>query len=452
MKTKLSKFIALFVILLLLLIPLNVSAATPKKLSIYRGTPIIDGTVDSLYEGVEKIRINLHRKGDESKNASGWAKVVWDSEYLYSVFDVTDPTAGSGWSENKSYWDTDSVELFLDEENNSAGDVPISQFRVDINGKITGMLQHVVCDEAALRAEYGGFVGSVKKKSGGYVVEMAIPWTRIKPKADSTKIGLAFQINDTYSVSSSESDGQITNATPQMWSCETYYDYTLISDKAESPVENNSNTNAKSNNNKEGTTSNVSSLSDEVKQIISDSANMKTLASIDGFKLEGEEGVLDGKEVTLTKIDDIASIKSVLGDSVNKITAYTVESKAALTGKLKATFNTPDGYDTSKLAVLLIADDKATVVPFAVQEDGKTVIASLSSLGTYAVVEKSDAAIANDKNNNGDDNSNSTQADSTSFDMNKIIIIILISVIVLCLLAIICMYIFVFKSKPNLKK
>ena len=237
MKRKAVRAIALFVALILLVASFTVSAAKPKKLSIYRGTPMVDGTIDTLYGGVEEIKINLHRSGEDAKNASGWAKVVWDDEFLYAVFNVTDKTIGSAWSQNKSYWATDSAELFLDEENNSAGDVPISQFRVDKEGKITGMLQHAKCDEANLRAEYGGFIGVVKAVTDGYVVEMAVPWTRITPKADTTKIGLAFQINDVWSLDSIEADAQITNATPSMWACETYYDYTLISDKAESLLE-----------------------------------------------------------------------------------------------------------------------------------------------------------------------------------------------------------------------
>ena len=42
----------------------------------------------------------------------------------------------------------------------------------------------------------GGFIGVVKAVTDGYVVEMAVPCTRITPKADTTKIGLAFQITD----------------------------------------------------------------------------------------------------------------------------------------------------------------------------------------------------------------------------------------------------------------
>ena len=273
MKRKMAKAVALFVALILLAASFTVSAAKPKKLSIYRATPMVDGTIDAVYGGVEELRINLHRSGDEAKNANGWAKVVWDDEYLYAVFNVTDKTIGGNWSENKSYWATDSVELFLDEENNSAGDVPISQFRLDRAGKITGMLQHVTCDEAALRAEYGGFIGVVKSNPDGYVVEMAIPWTRIKPKADTTKIGLAFQINDVWSTDSIEADAQITNATPSMWACETYYDYTLISDKAESLIESEKDTSSKNN---DKTTGNTSSTNSELQQIMN-AADLKTL-------------------------------------------------------------------------------------------------------------------------------------------------------------------------------
>ena len=80
MKRKMAKAVALFVALILLAASFTVSAAKPKKLSIYRATPMVDGTIDAVYGGVEELRINLHRSGDEAKNANGWAKVVWDDE------------------------------------------------------------------------------------------------------------------------------------------------------------------------------------------------------------------------------------------------------------------------------------------------------------------------------------------------------------------------------------
>lgn len=447
MKRKMAKAVALFVALILLAASFTVSAAKPKKLSIYRATPMVDGTIDAVYGGVEELRINLHRSGDEAKNANGWAKVVWDDEYLYAVFNVTDKTIGGNWSENKSYWATDSVELFLDEENNSAGDVPISQFRLDRAGKITGMLQHVTCDEAALRAEYGGFIGVVKSNPDGYVVEMAIPWTRIKPKADTTKIGLAFQINDVWSTDSIEADAQITNATPSMWACETYYDYTLISDKAESLIESEKDTSSKNN---DKTTGNTSSTNSELQQIMN-AADLKTYVEAEGVKLEGAKDAFASEpKITVEKVVDTAAIQTTLGTTAAKFTALEIKSDVAPTGKIKATFNTPEGYDASKIAVLLIADGKATVVPFAAAEDGKTIIASLEKFGTYAVVEKSASAIAEEEKQN--DDNNDTAVDGASIDMNKILVIALIGVIVVCLIAIICMYIFVFKAKPKAKK
>ena len=451
MKRKAVRAIALFVALILLVASFTVSAAKPKKLSIYRGTPMVDGTIDTLYGGVEEIKINLHRSGEDAKNASGWAKVVWDDEFLYAVFNVTDKTIGSAWSQNKSYWATDSAELFLDSENNSAGDVPISQFRVDKSGKITGMLQHITCDEAGIRQEYGGFIGVVKAVTDGYVVEMAVPWTRITPKADTTKIGLAFQINDVWSLDSIEADAQITNATPSMWACETYYDYTLISDKAESLLENEKGNSSKDNGkNNDKTTGNTAATNSEIQQIIN-TTDLKTYAEAEGVKLEGAKDAFASEpKITVEKVSDTAAVKSALGTTAAKFTAFDIKSEVKPSGKIKATFNTPEGYNTSKIAVLLIADGKATVVPFAVAEDGKTIIASLNSFGTYAVVEKSDSAITEEDKNN--DTDADTAAGDSAIDMNKILIIILISVIALCLVAIICMYIFVFKAKPASKK
>ena len=86
MKKSLFKAVAMVLVLLLVAIPLSVSAA--KKVdayTIYKATPVVDGKIDDLYRYVGETKITLSLLGDETTNAFGYAKVVWDETFLYAI-------------------------------------------------------------------------------------------------------------------------------------------------------------------------------------------------------------------------------------------------------------------------------------------------------------------------------------------------------------------------------
>ena len=454
MKKSLFKAVAMVLVLLLVAIPLSVSAA--KKVdayTIYKATPVVDGKIDDLYRYVGETKITLSLLGDETTNAFGYAKVVWDETFLYAIVDVNDSTVGGGWVWGTSYWDYDSAEVFLDEENNSEGDVPISQFRVATDGLISGMLQHVSCDEAGLRNEYTDFIGKREKNAKGYVVEMAIPWSRIEPKA-GTVIGLAFQINDDKAKAGEEL-GQITSATTAMWDCSTYRDYTLSDETVESLKK----SDQASGNTQGGTTGGSGSNqggSGVTQTIINSNLEFDVIAESETLTLEAVNGTIpDDAMLTVEKVTDIDTLielKSALAKDAEKITAYSISARGmepdGLKGKIKGIFTLPDNYDKEKTAILFILPDgKYEIVPMEMQDDG-TIIASISKIGTLVVAEKI-SAVAEEKS---DDEKKTEVKTEKAIDYNQIFIMILIVVLALCLIAIVCMYIFVFRAVPAKNK
>ena len=155
--------------------------------------------------------------------------------------------------------------------------------------------------------------------------------------------------------------------------------------------------------------------------------------------------------VVITVLDAMAEVRTSCGLEYQATGFSAVDNGAFLINKDFSVKLCEDGFSqTFNRYSLGYISDSALRGYIVFTEDGKTIIASLNSFGTYAVVEKSDSAITEENKNN--DTDADTAAGDSAIDMNKILIIILISVIALCLVAIICMYIFVFKAKPASKK
>ena len=198
-----------------------------------QGTPTLDGVAEELWDtSSEEIPIEFVLQMPEGGSAAtGSARLLWDDSYLYCLLVVNDGTPTTGPKDSDQPWGTDSVEVFLDEADSNGTDLDIAQFRVGrTDGKLSGMLQHTVKDEEGMRSEYADTKWGIKDGTDGYVVEIAIPWTRISPEAGATKIGLEFQINDEIN-DSGVADGIITSPCPDIWAPANYRTMTLVSEK-----------------------------------------------------------------------------------------------------------------------------------------------------------------------------------------------------------------------------
>lgn len=243
MKTIFKRSVVLLAVLLLVIAPFDVSAAKIKN-PIYKGTVTVDGVIDELWGETDEIMLTLHTAGEESNNASGYAKLMWDNDYIYCLGVVTDSTPTTALRSDNEFWWHDSFEFFIDEANARVDKNSIAQFRVDMFGNISGMLYDTKLDEAGIREEYKNFKGASAKTATGYIVEMAVPWTRTTPKADSSKVGVVFQINDDKD-NNGENEGVVLSPVPNKWNPTLYPTYTLSSEKLkvkkeETPSENNS--------------------------------------------------------------------------------------------------------------------------------------------------------------------------------------------------------------------
>lgn len=85
--------------------------------------PVVDGVVDSVWERASWTPINVFWLGTQSnpseQDYSGRYKALWDENYLYVLYDITDDRIYDGVRNALDrYWEDDTVELFIDENKN----------------------------------------------------------------------------------------------------------------------------------------------------------------------------------------------------------------------------------------------------------------------------------------------------------------------------------------------
>jgi cellulase/cellobiase CelA1/pimeloyl-ACP methyl ester carboxylesterase len=85
--------------------------------------PVIDGTADAVWEQASWAPINVFWLGTQANPSAadytGQYKALWDANYLYLLFDITDDRIYDGTRDPLSnYWEDDTVELFIDENKN----------------------------------------------------------------------------------------------------------------------------------------------------------------------------------------------------------------------------------------------------------------------------------------------------------------------------------------------
>ena len=124
---------------------------------------------------------------------------------------------------------------------------------------------------------------------------------------------------------------------------------------------------------------------------------MITVAEIKTAKLETAENVFP--ENTVVKVEEvqeekkIETVKEALKEVSKTFVAYEITATCENVsvqpdGKVKATFEIPEGYDLSKVAVFYVAPDgKFEKLQSTVNKETNTVVAELSHFSTYVVAE-----------------------------------------------------------------
>lgn len=159
------------------------------------GTPVIDGQMDDIWYDAVSFDVDTRNFSYVSSNrttVSANARLMWDKTYLYILAVVKDPVIS--YSNQSFAYFRDSTEVVIDERNIKEGrniefNDTCGQWRVgakenDLSGYGPGF-----------SAGYDRFQGASFVASNGYVVEMAVPFTELKPMVGD-KIGFEIQIND----------------------------------------------------------------------------------------------------------------------------------------------------------------------------------------------------------------------------------------------------------------
>jgi endo-1,4-beta-xylanase len=153
-----------------------------KTGSAVMGTPVVDGKTDGVWSKAAVYRTDTVSIGEKAATAK--FQVLWDSSYLYVLATVTDKALSAA---NANPWEQDSVEVFLDQLNSKTPSYQKEdgQYRISYKNVIT----------VAGNADPKTMKTAATVTSDGYIVEIAIPFTVVMPKAGD-KIGFDFQVND----------------------------------------------------------------------------------------------------------------------------------------------------------------------------------------------------------------------------------------------------------------
>ncbi|MBN1501573.1 MAG: endo-1,4-beta-xylanase [Spirochaetes bacterium] len=162
---------------------IDLSSLAPKKVySARKGSPVIDGKIDKIWQTAEKAETATQVMSKPGATAS--VRVLWDKDRLYFLAEVKDPLLNnkSGMTHER-----DSFEIFIDENNGrtSSFEDDDYQIRVAYDGEIS----------------YGGSAdlslikSSARITPSGYIVEISVKLQTISPE-NGKLLGLDFQVND----------------------------------------------------------------------------------------------------------------------------------------------------------------------------------------------------------------------------------------------------------------
>ena len=172
---------------------------TPTTYKTAQGTAVVDGVKDEAYEQSDVLVVEkggLDRELLEG-HATAKAWTLWDEANLYVYVEVNDTTPGGVPDETDSAWENESIEIYVDYENNKefqnslAASAEACQLRIcrypDSYPQITGqgLFQSQFAENTTFKVVDNG--------ENGYIVEAAIKHSEYSMLG---KIGFSVQIND----------------------------------------------------------------------------------------------------------------------------------------------------------------------------------------------------------------------------------------------------------------
>lgn len=161
----------------------------------------IDGAVEAAWD---KCKATKLENTSGTVSVSGTVKAMWDEKYLYFLFEIKDPTTVAKDQPTGDKWNSDAVEIFIDERNTKIPAYNLDNNETQISIGLTNTPESIggqnvngyaagVWTSTDLRAKDSKFKAVVT--STGYIIEEAIPFVIITPKV-GTYIGFDVQVND----------------------------------------------------------------------------------------------------------------------------------------------------------------------------------------------------------------------------------------------------------------
>ncbi len=176
----------------------------------YYGTAEIDGIKDEEYNAgnplvVEKFIQGIEDEKNIFQGATAKAWVLWDENALYVYMEVNDPVLSAA---STAVYMQDSIEVFIDENNNKATsyEQDDGQFRVNFKNE----------QSFGSTGSVDGFKSATQITEGGYAVEVKIPYRSLAPQ-DGTIIGFDLQVNDDQGSGARDSISKWNDPTNDSW-------------------------------------------------------------------------------------------------------------------------------------------------------------------------------------------------------------------------------------------
>ncbi|HEX7071765.1 MAG TPA: sugar-binding protein, partial [Rhodothermales bacterium] len=178
----------------------------PLEIPMAATAPVIDGNAEDVWSGAQRVVIGTRTNGTDPDNAddlSADARLLWDANGLYVLFDVTDDNL---FNDSGDSWQDDTPEVYLDglHERAAAYDGNDGQYEFSWGSDvITGANPGVTGADYAYVTKAGDV---------GYVLEASLPWSLVSlsSPAVGTTIGLELMIND-------DDDGDLTRESKIGW-------------------------------------------------------------------------------------------------------------------------------------------------------------------------------------------------------------------------------------------
>jgi hypothetical protein len=164
--------------------------------------PLIDGSLD---ETMWDLNQTISKTASGTKNNSGTFGMIWDSTFLYLGIKILDATVTTT---NANPWDNDGVELYFDMNHNGGAYDSFDRQWIK------------VANSSSIWQKIGTVTGAVTTTStvqsatkiitGGYSLEIAIPWTLLGSKPDPSALY-------GFDIANDDCDGTTTRGSQIMW-------------------------------------------------------------------------------------------------------------------------------------------------------------------------------------------------------------------------------------------